>query len=128
MGNNVYKLLLPKDLSRLHPVFHSFLLLPFVDPKTFPGRIGSKAPRGPSSLTTLFYREEEVEALLGYQQPAKNVHKYLVRWQGGSTADKSWERGWRFYPSIHLYMEKIHNEFGAENIILPPEKIQRIPC
>jgi hypothetical protein len=50
MGHDVYCLILPPDLPCIHPVFHVSLLLPYIDPKSFPGRIGSKAPRGPSSL------------------------------------------------------------------------------
>jgi transposase InsO family protein len=126
MGNDVYRLILPKDLSRLHPVFHASLLLPFVDPKSFPGRIGSRAPRGPASLKTVFWDEQDVELILGYRSPSKGLHEYLVRWRGGLTADDSWERGGDFSPNLHPYMEKIHDEYGAEHIILPPEKVQRV--
>jgi transposase InsO family protein len=41
LGNKVYRLILPADLSRLHPVFHTSLLLPFTDPQQFPNRLGS---------------------------------------------------------------------------------------
>jgi hypothetical protein len=81
MGNNVYKLILPKDLSRLHPVFHASLLLPYVDPRSFPGRLGFKALHNPSSLNTRFWDKQDVELLLGYRQPSKNVHEYLHRGQ-----------------------------------------------
>ena len=102
MGNNVYKLILPNELSRLHPVFHTSLLLPYVDLKSFPGRLGSKALHGPSLLNTQFWDKQDVELLLGYCQPSKNVHEYLVWWRGGSTAN--------------------------DPIILPPEQIKHIPC
>jgi hypothetical protein len=128
MGNNVYKLILPKDLSRLHPVFHASLLLPFIDPKSFPGRIGSKAPHGPTSLNFRFWDEQDIELFLGYRQLTKNYHEYLVRWRGGSIADDSWERGLSFSPTLHPYMENIHELYGAQSVILPPEHVQRIPC
>jgi hypothetical protein len=126
MGNNFYCLILPKDLSHLHPVFHTSLLLPFVDPKSYPHRIGSKAPRGPASLNPHFWDEADIEALLGYRSPAKAKHEYLVRWWGGSTADDSWERGGLFSPSIHPYLELFHKKFGTEPIVLPPDKAHRV--
>ncbi|PLW50812.1 hypothetical protein PCANC_14321 [Puccinia coronata f. sp. avenae] len=128
MGNDVYKLILPTDLLRLHPVFHVSLLLPFVDPRSFPGRIGSKAPRGPSSLTHKFWDEHDVEAILGYRSPAKGRHEYLIRWRGGSTADDSWERGGFLSPNLHPYLELFHDTFGGKNIILPPDRSVRILC
>jgi hypothetical protein len=126
MGKDVYKLILPKDLSCLHPVFHTSLLLPYVDPKSYPNRIGSKAPRGPASLKTHFWDESDVEAFLGYRSPAKAAHEYLVRWHGGSAADDSWERGGWFSPSLHPYLELFHETFGTEKIILPPDQALRV--
>ncbi|PLW17651.1 hypothetical protein PCASD_15715 [Puccinia coronata f. sp. avenae] len=41
MGHGVYSLILPSDLSCIHPVFHVSLLLPYIEPKSCPGRIGS---------------------------------------------------------------------------------------
>jgi hypothetical protein len=78
MGKDVYRLILPKDMSHVHPVFHTPLLLPFIDPKSYPNCIGSKAPRGPALLNPDFWNEKDVEAILGYCAPAKGVHEYLV--------------------------------------------------
>ena len=129
MGRDVYRLILPPDLSRLHPVFHVSLLLPFTDPKSFPGRLGSKAPLGPALLKVKFWDESDVEALLGYRSPAKKVHQYLVRWRVGSTADDSWVNGSDFDPILHPHMTQLHDTFGgAKLILLPQEKIIRIPC
>ncbi|KNZ53833.1 uncharacterized protein VP01_3123g4 [Puccinia sorghi] len=36
MGKDFYLLILLKDLSCIHPVFHKSLLLPFLDPASFP--------------------------------------------------------------------------------------------
>ena len=128
MGRDVYRLILPKDLSRLHPVFHTSLLLPFVEPASFPARIGSKAPRGPASLDQRFWGPEDVDSILGYQSPTKGVHQYLIRWRGGSQVDDSWERGGFFSPLIHPYMEQFHELYGTEAIILPPDKAVRVLC
>jgi hypothetical protein len=128
MGKDVYRLILPKDMSRIHPVFHSSLLLPYVDPQSFPGRIGSQAPKGPTSLEPRFWDENDIEAIIGYRSPSKAVHEYLVKWRGGSTADNSWERGGMFSENLHPYLEKFHEEFGTKKIVLPSNKAVRILC
>ena len=66
MGNNVYRLILPKSMSCVHPVFHTSLLLPFIDPDSFPQRIGSRAPQGPFTLEQQFRDKSDVEAILGH--------------------------------------------------------------
>jgi hypothetical protein len=126
MGNDVYRLILPRSLSRIHPVFHTSLLLPFIDPDSFPQRIGSKAPRGPSSLEQKFWDESDVEAILGHRSPTKTTHEYLVRWRGGSAADDSWERGGFFSPALHPFMQQFHDLHGAK-IILSPDDAVLIP-
>lgn len=126
MGKDVYRLILPKELGRIHPVFHTSLLLPFIEPNSFPDRIGSKAPRGPSSLSTRFWDPTDIEAIMGYRSPSNGVHQYLVRWRGGSQADDSWERGGFFSPLIHPYLERFHEIYGTDPIILPPEKAVQV--
>lgn len=128
LGTDVYRLTLPVDLSKLHPVFHTSLLLPFVDPQQFPNRIGSRAPRGPSSLNPPFWNEHDVESILGYRSLRRRVHEYLVRWRGGSTADDSWEKGGLFAETLHPYLEQFHEQFGTDNIVLPPDKALRVLC
>ncbi|PLW35736.1 hypothetical protein PCANC_23696 [Puccinia coronata f. sp. avenae] len=81
LGKDFYRLILPSDLSRIHPVFHTSLLLPFCDPQDFPNRLGSRAPRGPASLNPIrdFWGEQDVEAIIGYWVPVKSrktTHDY----------------------------------------------------
>jgi hypothetical protein len=126
MGNNVFPLILPQSMSCVHPVFHISLLLPFVDPDSFPNRIGSKAPRGPFTLEQRFQDETNIEAILGHQSPTKKTHEYLVRWRGGLAADDSWECSVSFSFSLHPYMELFHDLHGAK-VILSPEDAVLIP-
>lgn len=128
MGKDVFRLILPKDMSRIHPVFHTSLLLPFVEPSISPNCIRSKAPRGPNSLEPRFWDEHDIEALLGYRSPARAVHEYLVRWRGGSTADDSWEIGGQFSPSLHRYLEEFHDKYGTDKVILNSNQAVQILC
>jgi hypothetical protein len=123
MGSNVYRLVLPKSLSFSHPVFHTSLLLPFVDPDLFPHRIGSKAPQGPFSLKQEFWDKTNVEAILGHCSLTNTTHEYLVQWQGGSAADNSWELSGFFSPSLHPYLEQFHDLHGAKLTLSPDEAV-----
>lgn len=93
MGKDIDRLILQKDLSWIHPVFHTSLLIPYLDSASFPNCIPSRVPCGLSSLEPWFWEENNVEVLVGYPSLARSVHKYLVFWWGGSSADNSWERG-----------------------------------
>lgn len=121
MGKDIYHTLLPPDLSKLHPIFHTSLLLPFVDPQNLPNRIGSKAPCGPASQNPEFGEECDVEALLGYKFMSCFSHQYLVQWRGGSAAKYFWETGALSSETLHPYLKKIHENVGTDNIILPPD-------
>ncbi|POV98898.1 hypothetical protein PSTT_14130 [Puccinia striiformis] len=128
IGNDAYRLILPADLSRIHPVFHTSLLLPYIDPKKFPNRLGSKAPRGPTSLNNPIFDEHDVEALLGYKSPTPTTNQYLVRWRGGCPADDSWVKGGLFSDSIHPYLDIFHELYGTDNIVLSLDNAVRILC
>ncbi|KNE86900.1 hypothetical protein PSTG_19731, partial [Puccinia striiformis f. sp. tritici PST-78] len=94
IGPVAYRLTLPPELKRLHPVFHTALLLPFIDPKSFPGRKGPSAPRGPANSRYQEFDAADIESIIGYRQLSSQahemIHEYLVTWRGGSTADNSW--------------------------------------
>jgi hypothetical protein len=123
MGRNVYQLILPKDLSCLHPVFHISLLLPFVDLKLFPGTFGSKAPLGPHTVADWFWDKKNVEAILGYWSPTKHIHQSLICWRGGSTADDSWVWGCDLAPCLQPFMTQFDDTFGGAKLICSPDLI-----
>jgi hypothetical protein len=130
LRKDVYFLILPTSLSRVHPVFHTSLLLLFINPKTFPQRIGSKALWGPSTIEDKFWDAEEVEWIMGFccmGPAAKKIFEYLVCWCGGSTADDSWELGWKFDLSVHPYLAQFLNTFGTDMLVVSPNQAIRIP-
>ncbi|KNE89530.1 hypothetical protein PSTG_17012 [Puccinia striiformis f. sp. tritici PST-78] len=127
----VYRLTLPPELKRLHPVFHTALLLPFVDPKSFPGRKGPSAPRGPTTSRYREFDETDVESIIGYRQLSIQahewIHEYLVTWRNGSTADNSWVKGGLLALSLHPYIEEFHELYGDSSEILTADNAIRIP-
>jgi hypothetical protein len=43
-------------------------------------------------------------------------------------ANDSWAQGADFSPVLNPYMEQIHDQYGAQDIILPPKQAKHIPC
>jgi hypothetical protein len=134
LGKEDYRLVLPAELSCLHPVFHTSLLLPFHNPQSFPNRLGSRAPCVPASLnlTSKFWDEQDVKACIGfhcsYVCKTRKDLEYLVKWLGGSTADNSWVPEAMFSSNLHPYIKLFHKYFGAENIRLTPDKAVWVLC
>jgi hypothetical protein len=126
LGNEAFHLSLPPDLRRIHPVFHSSLLLPYIDPKSFPGRQVPNAPLGHNTSYHRDFDEQDVESIIGYRRMGPTKHEYLVTWRGGSPADNSWVKGGHFAESIHPYIEQFHKKFGTSPISLPADKSVRI--
>jgi len=92
---NAVKLLLPKQFSRLHPVFHVSKLKPYIpnNNKSFPNRINkaTAAPELNSDGQPLF----EVEIILDKRIVDTNTRKknifYLVKWKNYDSSNNSWE-------------------------------------
>jgi hypothetical protein len=57
----------------------------------------------------------------------KKVLEYLVHWRGGSTADDSWELGWKFDLYLHPYLALFLNTFGTDTLVVSPGKAIWIP-
>ena len=86
-SRNTYRLELPPELSRLHPVFHSSVLKPFHDDTDrFVNR-----PRITRPPAILVDDEEkyEIEDIKAYRQQ-HGVGHYLVKWRGYGVSESSW--------------------------------------
>lgn len=84
-----YKLELPDTMEKVHPVFHSSLLKPYV-------RGGAYQPPPPPELMEDGALEFEVESLLDYRErkvggSRRTVPEYLVKWKGYSHEHNTWE-------------------------------------
>lgn len=85
----VYKLRLPRSMSRLHPVFHVSLLEPFDDPSVIPDR--APAPR----FAPIHLDDEEnglvpvVDDVVDCRRIGRRVD-YLVNWANLDESERSW--------------------------------------
>ncbi|KNZ59409.1 hypothetical protein VP01_1739g3 [Puccinia sorghi] len=50
---------------------------------------------------------------------------WKLSWCIGSP-DDPWEKGSMFSENLHPYLEQFHDNFGADNIILSPNKAVRV--
>lgn len=84
MGTQAYRLALPKDLSRIHNVFHVSLLEPWTQ------RGDSEEMPMPVAIDPEGEPEWEVEAIL-QERRRKGVKQYLVKWLGWPDTYNQWE-------------------------------------
>ena len=89
VGSQAYRLALPKEMSRLHNVFHVSLLEPWQ------ARSGRDELPTPVRLDEDGEPEWEVEKVLDSRM-RKGVREYLVKWAAWSPSYNQWE------PEEHL--------------------------
>ena len=94
INTNAYKLELPANLSRLHPVFNISRLRPYKEsnPVTFPDREVLDRP-----LPTLEDENDgyEVEVILDKMRTTRQGRYttwYLVKWKGYPDSDATWRK------------------------------------
>lgn len=82
IGAVAYKVELPANLARLHPVFHVSLLKPF---------IGEAPPqREPIFVAEDGAEELEVERISAHRV-SRGKHQFLVHWAGYPVWEATWE-------------------------------------
>jgi hypothetical protein len=86
-----YTLMLPKDLSRIHPTFHVELLKKYIpnDDKKFPARKNTKPGPLPEFQDEERYEVEKI--LKARTNPKTGTIHYLVKWVGWGPEDNTWE-------------------------------------
>jgi hypothetical protein len=84
VGTQAYRLALPKELSRIHNVFHVSLLEPWQS------RDGSEDLPMPVTLEDDSIPEYEVETILEHRK-RKGQKEYFVKWKGWPDSYNQWE-------------------------------------
>jgi len=104
----VYKLKLPSALSRIHPVFHVSLLLPWRADDEFPDHRPAAPPPPVYENDDQYY----VEALLDKRVTTvgrRSVVQYLVRWKGYGADDDQWVAASNIGKSLISQYESSHH-------------------
>ncbi|KNE91119.1 hypothetical protein PSTG_15471, partial [Puccinia striiformis f. sp. tritici PST-78] len=132
IGPAAYRITLSPEFKRLHPVFHTSLLVPFIDPKSFPGRRGPSVPRGQIVPSSRELDASDIDSIIGHRQlplqAGAMTHEYLVTWRNGSTADNSWVKGALLAVSLHPYLEQFHTLYENSSNILSADDSIKIPA
>ena len=114
---STYKLELPEEYEKMHPVFHARLLKPAMsnDPALFPSR---EPPR--SGPTFPDEEEYEIEAILDHRD-IRGRREYLVHWLGYPNSDNSWtkEKDLHAADLLEEYLAAIEEE--EQDNEAPPE-------
>lgn len=102
-----FRLGLPRNLKRIHPVFHVSLLEPHV-PNKIPNR--SESPPPPIYLDGDSEPEYEVSKILDSKEERGRV-KYLVEWKGYENNNS--ENTWQFLPDLAHARESLQTFIKA---------------
>jgi hypothetical protein len=99
-----YELELPETM-RIHPVFHSGLLILYKE-KDYPGRVSLDRPDPEVQNEEEHY---EIQEILDYKKH-RGKDKYLVHWRGYSKADRTWEPLGKGLTSASEYIYEFHRD------------------
>lgn len=105
IGKNAAELLLPDNVSRIHPVFNISLLMPFVDTTSRPLEI---PPKNPQDFFDEFVEWGDITYILDYRRTHDGIHEYLVRGLDASGLDDGWQELTTFPISLDSYLRRFH--------------------
>ena len=112
-----FRLDIPKSWKRIHPVFHAYLLMPYVETP-------EHGPNFPEPPPELIDDEEEypIEIILdGRPTRNKRGFEYLVKWEGYSDAHNMWKPSSELKNAQELIAEYHQRHPNA----LRPKNLQR---
>ena len=108
ISSTAYELAIPKTM-KIHPVFHISLLTPYQDPNKYFSKRKAQPPA--PIVTSSGDQEYEVEEILDKRTDRYGKIEYLIRWQGYSACDDSWE------PISNLNCSKLIKEFENQSLV-----------
>ena len=100
-----YELELP-DTMKIHPVFHSGLLIPFKK-QDYPGR---KSLNRPDPEVIDGEEEFELEEIID-GQPKGRRFKYLLHWKGYTVADRTWQYFNKDLSHASEFIKEYHDKY-----------------
>ncbi|KAE8239741.1 hypothetical protein A4X13_0g8089, partial [Tilletia indica] len=105
IGTAAFRLILPSQLSSLHPVFPVVLLEPFS------GSNSSSAPPPPPTLApTLDQAWQTVDQIID-QRKIRNRYHYLLRWRDKPTSEDTWRSLNDIPVSLEPLLQSFHRRY-----------------
>lgn len=106
VGKNAAELVLPANLSRLHPVFNVSLLMPFVSEE----EIGQESDHGvQNAFTQKFVEWASIAYVLDYRTQAEGIHEYLIRDDDPSGLNDEWKSLTELSTNLDQFLRQFHH-------------------
>lgn len=106
VGKHAAELLLPSNMSRLHPVFNVSLLMPYVETRF---KHDKPEIRNPQHFFDNFLDWGAITYILDYRTGQKGIYEYLVRGLDSLGLDDGWRLLTTIPPSLDPYLCRFHS-------------------
>lgn len=107
IGRNAAELILPANLSRLHPVFNVSLLMPYVENLS---PLTDTPPLDPQAFFDDFVDWGATTYILNYRTDGHGMHEYLVRGLDASGLDDGWQNISTIPHSLDPFLRQFHRQ------------------
>lgn len=105
IGKNAAELILPANLSRLHPVFNVSLLMPYVT-NDVSGSL--QVPMETRDFVQDFVTWASSSYVLDYRCTLGNIHEYLMRDDDPSGLNDEWRLLTTISPNLDMFLQEFH--------------------
>lgn len=107
VGSNAAELALPREYSRLHPVFNVALLMPYVSGlrTVLPTPV---AP--PLAFEDAFTSWVSTRFIMDYQSPQPDIHEYLLRDEDPSGLNDDWRLLSLISTNLDPFLKQFHRQ------------------